>query len=190
VGAHTEIPKHGPLQGRDVVVKGVECSPINAANHTHTLSLSLALSLSLSLTHTHPLSRSLSLTHALSRLQGRDVVVKGVECSPINSANHGKLVHLACDVYAPRPPTSSSLLLSRLELSDTKSMSLKHEPSSEPLHISAKSWFVRLWFSVQGGWGLPINSDNHGKLVHLACDVYAPHPGHEIGCVGRVTGWS
>jgi len=32
----------------------------------------------------------------------------------------------------------SSSLLSSLELSDTKSMSLKYEPSSEPLHISAK----------------------------------------------------
>jgi len=31
----------------------------------------------------------------------------------------------------------SSLLLSSLELSDTKSMSLKYEPASEPLHISA-----------------------------------------------------
>jgi len=35
-------------------------------------------------------------------------------------------------------PSSSSLLLSRLELSDTKSMSLKYEPSSEPLYISVK----------------------------------------------------
>ena len=34
--------------------------------------------------------------------------------------------------------SSSSLLLSSLELSDTKSMSLKYEPSSEPLHISVK----------------------------------------------------
>ena len=33
---------------------------------------------------------------------------------------------------------SSSLLLPSLELSDTKSMSLKYEPSSEPLHISVK----------------------------------------------------
>ena len=32
----------------------------------------------------------------------------------------------------------SSLLFSSLELSDTKSISLKYEPSSEPLHISAK----------------------------------------------------
>ena len=33
---------------------------------------------------------------------------------------------------------SSSLLLSSLELSDTKSMSLKYEPASESLHISVK----------------------------------------------------
>ena len=32
--------------------------------------------------------------------------------------------------------SSSSLLLSSLDLSDTKSMSLKYEPASEPLHIS------------------------------------------------------
>jgi len=32
----------------------------------------------------------------------------------------------------------SSSLLSSLELSDTNSMGLKYEPSSEPLHISAK----------------------------------------------------
>ena len=32
----------------------------------------------------------------------------------------------------------ASLLLSSLELSDTKSMSLKYEPASEPLHISVK----------------------------------------------------
>ena len=41
-----------------------------------------------------------------------------------------------------RPPTlarsSSSLSLSSLELSDTHVMSLKYEPSSEPLYISAK----------------------------------------------------
>jgi len=33
---------------------------------------------------------------------------------------------------------SSSLLLASLELSDTKSMSLRYEPSPESLHISAK----------------------------------------------------
>ena len=32
-------------------------------------------------------------------------------------------------------------LLSSLELSDTKSMSLKYEPASEPLHISVKWLF-------------------------------------------------
>ena len=34
--------------------------------------------------------------------------------------------------------SSSSLLLSSLELSDTKDMRLKYEPVSEPLHISVK----------------------------------------------------
>jgi len=37
-----------------------------------------------------------------------------------------------------RVPSSSSVLLFSLELSDKKSMSLKYEPSSEPLHISVK----------------------------------------------------
>jgi len=35
-------------------------------------------------------------------------------------------------------PSSSSLLLPRPELSDTKSMSLKYEPASEPLHTSVQ----------------------------------------------------
>jgi hypothetical protein len=45
-------------------------------------------------------------------------------------------------VATPPPPVypvfSSSVLLSSLELSDKKSMSLKHEPASEPLHIYVK----------------------------------------------------
>ena len=46
---------------------------------------------------------------------------------------------------------SSSLLLSSLELSDKKSMSLVYEPSSEPLHISAKDMFFNreLYQTVQ-----------------------------------------
>ena len=39
-------------------------------------------------------------------------------------------------VHAPSTQTSSSLLLSSLELSDT--MSLKYEPSYESINISAK----------------------------------------------------
>ena len=39
---------------------------------------------------------------------------------------------------SPELWSSSSLLLSSPELSDTKSMSLKYEPSSEPLHNYAK----------------------------------------------------
>ena len=37
-----------------------------------------------------------------------------------------------------RAGSSSSLLLSSLELSDTKYMRLKYEPASEPLHISVQ----------------------------------------------------
>ena len=37
---------------------------------------------------------------------------------------------------------TSSLLLSSLELSGTKSMSLEYEPSSEPLHNAAKQLFL------------------------------------------------
>ena len=36
----------------------------------------------------------------------------------------------------------SSLLLSSQELSDTQVMSHEYEPSSEPLHISAKYWLL------------------------------------------------
>jgi len=38
----------------------------------------------------------------------------------------------------PSSSSSSSLLLASLELSDTKFMSLKYDPASEPLHISVK----------------------------------------------------
>ena len=40
--------------------------------------------------------------------------------------------------HAHGTPRHSSLLLASLELSDTNSMSLKYEPSSEPLHIYVK----------------------------------------------------
>ena len=43
-------------------------------------------------------------------------------------------------ILAPQPSvssSSSSLFLSSLELSDTKSMRLKHEPCSQPIHSSA-----------------------------------------------------
>ena len=39
----------------------------------------------------------------------------------------------SCHVFS-----SSSLLLSSLEMSDAKSVSLKYEPSSEPLHNNAR----------------------------------------------------
>jgi len=41
---------------------------------------------------------------------------------------------LSSGTFVKRQP-SSSLLLSRLELSDAKSVSLEYEPASEPLHI-------------------------------------------------------
>jgi len=49
-------------------------------------------------------------------------------------------VPLYSTVWAPEAglSSSSSLLLSSLELSDTQVLRLKYEPSSEPLHISAK----------------------------------------------------
>ena len=37
-----------------------------------------------------------------------------------------------------QPSTSSPVLLSSLELSDTRSLSLNNEPSSEPLHIPSR----------------------------------------------------
>ena len=42
-------------------------------------------------------------------------------------------------IKTPKEATSFSLL-SSLELSDTKSMSLKYEPASEPLHIYVGKW--------------------------------------------------
>jgi hypothetical protein len=42
----------------------------------------------------------------------------------------------------PSALLSSALLLSSLEFSDTKSVSLKYETASEPLHISAKKMFL------------------------------------------------
>ena len=50
----------------------------------------------------------------------------------------GSLVTVRKEQQLLHLSSSSSLLLSSLELSDTKSKSLKYEPSSEPLHISAK----------------------------------------------------
>ena len=58
-------------------------------------------------------------------------------------------------------PSSSSLLLSSLELSDTKkSVSLKYEPASEPLHISVQprvtstreDCMLDKWCGGGGGW--------------------------------------
>jgi len=49
-----------------------------------------------------------------------------------------------CSGPSPFQLFSDSLLLSSLELSDTKSMSLKYEPSSEPLYNSAKQFHARL----------------------------------------------
>ena len=53
-----------------------------------------------------------------------------------------RLFRRALRVCPNHGASSSSLLLSRLELSDTKVISREYEPSSEPLHMSARWLFL------------------------------------------------
>jgi hypothetical protein len=78
------------------------------------------------------------LTRLTTRKQTDDGVARAAEDVRdvhINTANRIKAGRKRAGVEVF---SSSSLLLSSLELSDTKSIRLKYEPSSEPLHISAK----------------------------------------------------
>ena len=69
---------------------------------------------------------------------------------PLHVRTHSTEFEALAPLFRWAAGSSSSLLLSSLELSDTKvyepqkpSLSLKCEPSSEPLHTSAKKLFLK-----------------------------------------------
>ena len=62
------------------------------------------------------------------------------------------------------PPSSS--LLSSLELSNTKSISLKYEPASEPLHISVKWLFTPTSAAFSSSSHKACTEELQGYLAH------------------------
>ena len=101
-------------------------------SHTHTLTHSHTHTLTHSHTHTfthshtytptHSHTQTRTLSHSHTRGAGAPTSLSRVLQLPVSSSTS----------------SSSSLLLSSPEFSDTKSMSLNYEPSSEPFHNSAK----------------------------------------------------
>ena len=68
---------------------------------------------------------------------------------------------------------SSSLSLSSLELSDKKSVSLKYEPSSEPLHISELRLLAGLVEGAAGAGGGENGARKQWQMQETEDDLFA-----------------